>query len=236
MAFCSKCGSELKEGMKFCSKCGMPVKPAANAESKAAEPAADGAAMAAAAGATAAGAAAVGAGAAKAAEVNNTAAAGTASQSQYPYRNNYQEPQALGIQKALKSFGGSVPFLLYIIISAAFIVMSIISGGGQTIIGIGILILLLPLGAKAALAGLVIIGLGCAPVYPCIIHSTPDHFGAENSQAVIGVQMASAYIGILLMPPLFGLLADKISSGLLPVFLLILLAVMILMHEKLNRR
>lgn len=107
---------------------------------------------------------------------------------------------------------------------------------GQTIIGIGILILLLPLGAKATLAGLVIIGLGCAPVYPCIIHSTPDHFGAENSQAVIGVQMASAYIGILLMPPLFGLLADKISSGLLPVFLLILLAVMILMHEKLNRR
>ncbi len=107
---------------------------------------------------------------------------------------------------------------------------------GQTIIGIGILILLLPLGAKAALAGLVIIGLGCAPVYPCIIHSTPDHFGAENSQAVIGVQMASAYIGILLMPPLFGLIADKISSGLLPVFLLILLAVMILMHEKLNRR
>ena len=136
MAFCSKCGSELKEGMKFCSKCGMPVKPAANAESKAAEPAADGAAMAAAAGAAAAGAAAVGAGAAKAAEVNNTAAAGTASQSQYPYRNNYQEPQALGIQKALKSFGGSVPFLLYIIVSAAFIVMSIISGGGQTIIGI----------------------------------------------------------------------------------------------------
>ena len=107
---------------------------------------------------------------------------------------------------------------------------------GQAIIGIGILILLLPLGAKASLAGLIIIGMGCAPVYPCIIHSTPDHFGAENSQAVIGVQMASAYIGILLMPPLFGLLADKISSGLLPVFLLILLAVMILMHEKLNRR
>ena len=107
---------------------------------------------------------------------------------------------------------------------------------GQAIIGIGILILLLPLGAKASLAGLIIIGMGCAPVYPCIIHSTPDHFGAENSQAVIGVQMASAYIGILLMPPLFGLFADKISSGLLPVFLLILLAVMILMHEKLNRR
>ena len=107
---------------------------------------------------------------------------------------------------------------------------------GQAIIGIGILILLLPLGAKASLAGLIIIGMGCAPVYPCIIHSTPNHFGAENSQAVIGVQMASAYIGILLMPPLFGLLADKISSGLLPVFLLILLAVMILMHEKLNRR
>ena len=107
---------------------------------------------------------------------------------------------------------------------------------GQAMIGIGILIMFLPLGAAAALTGLVVIGLGCAPVYPCIIHSTPDHFGADKSQAIIGVQMASAYVGILLMPPLFGLIAVKISSGLLPVYLLILLVGMFVMHERLNRK
>lgn len=64
---------------------------------------------------------------------------------------------------------------------------------GCGIIGAGGLILLLPLGAEVSLAGLIVVGLGCAPVYPCIIHSTPEHFGAERSQAIIGVQMACAY-------------------------------------------
>ena len=60
------------------------------------------------------------------------------------------------------------------------------------------------MGESAALAGLILIGLGCAPIYPSVIHSTPAHFGADKSQAVIGVEMASAYIGNCLMPPLFG--------------------------------
>ena len=75
---------------------------------------------------------------------------------------------------------------------------------GQCVILSGIILLLLPIGEVTALLGLLFIGLGCAPVYPCIIHSTPEHFGAHRSQAMIGVQMASAYIGTCLMPPVFG--------------------------------
>ena len=89
---------------------------------------------------------------------------------------------------------------------------------------------MLPLGSMAAVAGLVMIGLGCAPVYPCIIHSTPACFGPERSQALIGVQMASAYVGTCLMPPLFGLIANHISASLLPVYLLVIAVLMTVMY------
>ena len=107
---------------------------------------------------------------------------------------------------------------------------------GQGIVVLGVLIMLLPVGPGASMAGLLLIGLGCAPIYPCVIHSTPAHFGEENSQALIGVQMASAYVGICCMPPLFGLIANHISAGLLPAYLAVILAVMILMCERLNRK
>ena len=107
---------------------------------------------------------------------------------------------------------------------------------GQALVALGALLLLLPVGTGAALTGLVVIGLGCAPIYPCIIHSTPERFGADRSQALIGVQMASAYVGNCLMPPLFGLIANHISIGLFPIFLLVALAMMVLMHERLVRR
>lgn len=106
---------------------------------------------------------------------------------------------------------------------------------GQLVAGGGIAAVLLPLGGGVTLAGLLLIGLGCAPIYPCFIHATPDYFGADKSQAVIGVQMASAYVGTSLMPPLFGLIADHVSPGLFPVFLLVLLVGMITLHEKLLR-
>ena len=106
---------------------------------------------------------------------------------------------------------------------------------GQALIGAGVVALLLPGGAVTAFAGLVLVGLGCAPIYPCIIHSTPAHFGAERSQALIGVQMASAYVGTCVMPPLFGLLASAFSSALLPLYLAAALAVMVVMHERLER-
>lgn len=107
---------------------------------------------------------------------------------------------------------------------------------GEAIIGVGVFVMLLPFGKAAALAGLILIGFGCAPVYPCIIHSTPAHFGAEKSQALIGVQMASAYVGICLMPPIFGLIANHINVALLPIYLLAILVVMTVMHEGLCKK
>ena len=104
---------------------------------------------------------------------------------------------------------------------------------GQGCILLGIAALLLPFGEGPALARLVLVGLGCAPVYPSIIHATPEHFGAERSQAMIGVQMASAYVGTCLMPPLFGLIANHIDIALFPVFLLAVLAAMVFAHERL---
>ena len=107
---------------------------------------------------------------------------------------------------------------------------------GQAIILTGIIVMLLPFGQVVSLIGFSLIGLGCAPIYPCIIHSTPEHFGAEHSQAIIGIQMASAYVGTCLMPPLFGLIANHISIRLLPLYLLILLVLMVYMHEILEKR
>ena len=107
---------------------------------------------------------------------------------------------------------------------------------GALVMGAGTLLILLPLPSPLpALAGLLIFGLGCAPVYPSIIHATPLNFGAENSQAIIGVQMASAYVGTTFMPPLFGLLANAISLRLFPLFLAALLLLLAGMTEKLNR-
>lgn len=107
---------------------------------------------------------------------------------------------------------------------------------GQVLILLGIVTVMLPAGDAVALAGLILIGLGCAPIYPCIIHSTPTHFGKEKSQAIIGVQMAAAYIGTMLMPPLFGILANHLSTSLLPIYLLALLALMAFMHERLIQK
>lgn len=107
---------------------------------------------------------------------------------------------------------------------------------GQVLIAVGIITMLLPGLPLFSLIGLILIGLGCAPIYPCIIHSTPAHFGAERSQAIIGVQMASAYIGTCLMPPLFGILANRITVALLPLYLLAVLLIMVLMHELLTRK
>lgn len=107
---------------------------------------------------------------------------------------------------------------------------------GQGIAALGLLLLLFAPVDALSLAGLVITGLGCAPIYPSIIHSTPAHFGTDKSQAVIGVQMASAYLGNVFMPPLFGLIARYTSIALYPVYLILLLILMIIMHERLCKR
>jgi fucose permease len=107
---------------------------------------------------------------------------------------------------------------------------------GIGIITVGLVFLFIPGNSAFALVGFAVIGLGCAPIYPCIIHMTPSVFGKDKSQAMIGIQMAFAYTGLLLMPPLFGLIADYISISLLPVYQLLLLAVMFVMHEMVARK
>ncbi|MEG0177120.1 MFS transporter [Anaerorhabdus sp.] len=107
---------------------------------------------------------------------------------------------------------------------------------GQLIILIGIIVMVLPLPGMFSLIGLVMIGLGCAPVYPCLIHATPEHFGEDKSQAIIGVQMASAYVGTCVMPPLFGLLTNIISVSIFPLYLLSILIVMFIMHKTLSQQ
>ena len=100
----------------------------------------------------------------------------------------------------------------------------------------GIVMILLPVPADhVSLAGLVLVGCGCAPIFPSILHSTPGNFGAENSQAVIGVQMASAYTGAAMMPYIFGWLTRLLGIGIFPVFLLLFAAVALTMSEMLNR-
>ncbi len=106
---------------------------------------------------------------------------------------------------------------------------------GQGIILIGVILMCLPLGYMTALIGLIVVGLGCAPIYPCIIHSTPQNFGQDRSQSVIGVQMASAYVGNIAMPPLFGIISNHIGVYLLPFYLLLILAVMFFMHSSLKK-
>ena len=104
---------------------------------------------------------------------------------------------------------------------------------GQGIIFCAVILLMIPAENTCfSLIGLIMVGVGCAPIYPCIIHSTPARFGADKSQAIIGMQMAFAYIGTCLMPPLFGLIANHISAALFPVYLLIFLVLMAFLHER----
>ena len=106
---------------------------------------------------------------------------------------------------------------------------------GQFFIAVGAVLMLLPLGYSLLFIGLILIGLGCAPIYPSIIHETPANFGADLSQGIIGIQMAFAYIGTCLMPPVFGVLGQHISFGLYPVFLMAILILMVVMAERMHR-
>ena len=98
---------------------------------------------------------------------------------------------------------------------------------GTGILACGIMILLIPVQSyMTAFAAFLVIGFGCAPIYPCIIHSTPANFGAENSGAIIGIQMASAYVGSTFIPPLFGLFGNAVGFSVMPVYLLALMIIM----------
>ena len=105
---------------------------------------------------------------------------------------------------------------------------------GEGVITLGVLCILIPAANALALLGFVLVGLGCAPVYPSMIHATPAHFGRERSQAIVGVQMASAYVGTSLMPPFFGLLIRWTGTHFLPVYLGVLLLLMAYMHSRIG--
>lgn len=105
---------------------------------------------------------------------------------------------------------------------------------GQMTIGIGLCLMLLPFGKTLLFIGLIMVGCGCAPIYPSIIHETPLNFGRDLSQAMIGIQMAFAYIGTCLVPPIFGIVAQYVDISWYPVFLILILIVMIIMSEKLH--
>ena len=107
---------------------------------------------------------------------------------------------------------------------------------GVTSVAIGIAILFTPLPSIMMLVALFFIGLGCAPIFPSLLHETPTNFGSENSQTMIGVQMGCAYMGSTLMPPLFGLIATKISYHALPFFLGIFLTLMIVLLKISNKK
>lgn len=106
---------------------------------------------------------------------------------------------------------------------------------GQGIILVGALLFLVPFSPYFALAGIVLIGLGCAPIFPCMLHETPYRFGKEWSQKIMGLQMATGYTASTLVPPLIGLIASQAGFGFMPVFLLAAGALMLLVSERVNR-
>lgn len=108
---------------------------------------------------------------------------------------------------------------------------------GTAVMLVGVALVLIPFESNAfSIVGFVVFGFGCAPVYPCIIHSTPERFGEDNSQAIIGIQMASAYTGSTFMPPVFGLLAQYVDIALLPVYLLLFTVLLLVLTECLNAK
>lgn len=106
---------------------------------------------------------------------------------------------------------------------------------GQLLAVMGALLLLLPFGNTLSLIGLILVGLGCAPIFPSLLHQTPHNFGANNSQSIMGIQMACAYTGAALMPPLFGIIAEYINIQFMPLYLLFFTVLMIVMVESMKR-
>lgn len=105
---------------------------------------------------------------------------------------------------------------------------------GAAVSAVGIIVLSIPV-KEVAIVGFIIFGLGCAPIYPSIVHSTPERFGSDKSQSIIGIQMASAYLGSIIMPSIFGIIANFISITLMPLYLAIFVVVMLVMITKADK-
>jgi fucose permease len=105
---------------------------------------------------------------------------------------------------------------------------------GQILCFIGAVLLLLPLPIYLSIAALILIGVGYAPIYPSMMHETPRRFGKAASQAIMGLQIAFAYIGTTFMPPLLGFTASKTSIVIYPYFLIAYILIMLISSEKTN--
>lgn len=106
---------------------------------------------------------------------------------------------------------------------------------GVLVIMTGALLIALPLPAEAAYVGLGVIGLGCAPVYPCMIHETPRRFGVANSQKIVGLQMAVAYCGSTFLPPLLGFAAEWLGLVIFPYAVFLFGVAMLVLSEGITR-
>ena len=107
---------------------------------------------------------------------------------------------------------------------------------GEVIVAAAIILMFLPIGSIAAYGGVLMIGFGCSPIFPCLVHATPLYFGADKSQAVIGAEMASAYSGTLVLPPLFGAISTVTTVAAMPIYLAGFLVLIVIMHERLLRQ
>lgn len=107
---------------------------------------------------------------------------------------------------------------------------------GSSLMVLGLILMILNLGVVISFIGICLLGLGCAPIYPSIIHSIPTYFGKDKSQAIIGVQMAFAYLGVVLAPSLFGIIVEFVGIYWLALYLLLFTVVMIILHEVLIKK
>ncbi|MDD3412958.1 MAG: MFS transporter [Lachnospiraceae bacterium] len=107
---------------------------------------------------------------------------------------------------------------------------------GQLMIAAGVIMMIIPFSIYFQMIGLILIGLGCAPIYPAMLHETPIRFGAERSQGIMGIQMAVAYVGSTFMPPFFGFIATKTGFSILPLFLIIFTILMFITSEIVGKK
>ncbi|WP_028974804.1 MFS transporter [Spirochaeta cellobiosiphila] len=107
---------------------------------------------------------------------------------------------------------------------------------GASIILLGVVLMILPLPLPITVAGFLLVGLGCAPIYPCMLHETPARFGRDKSQSIMGYQMAVAYIGTTILPPFFGFVASTHFMESFPIFILVYIGILYISFEALVRR
>lgn len=106
---------------------------------------------------------------------------------------------------------------------------------GEIVILIGTILLITPIHNTLSLAGFILIGFGCAPIYPCMLHETPARFGKKEAQDIMGFQMAVTYSGTTFLPPLFGFIASYAAIDILPLFILTYIVILLITSEKLNQ-